>query len=69
MRMAQPVNGEVEIKPARLQFQGGEEQGTIYLRRRGGRILEAYRGVGYTRTPLAPILRHPPTAKEENGPT
>lgn len=67
MNTAQPVSNEVEARPARLQFANGEMPGTIYARRVGGRIVEAYRGYGYACTPLAPLLRDMPAPEEDNS--
>lgn len=68
MKIAQTASQEVEVKPARLQCQDGERSGTIYIRRVGGRVLEAYRGFSYTLTPLARILRYRPESDEQSGP-
>lgn len=66
MNRAQPVSIELEARPATLQFASGEKPGTIYARRVGGRIVEAYRGYGYSHSPLSPLLRNRPTPEEDH---
>lgn len=50
-----------EARPATLHFRGGVAAGTIYIRRVGGRIVEAYRGYDFAGNSIAPILRSKPS--------
>lgn len=55
----------VEPLPALLQFRHGNQAGTIYTHRVGGRIVEAYRGYGYGYTAIAPAVRSDPAARSK----
>ncbi len=54
-----------EARPATLLFRDGVAAGTIYIRRVGGRIVEAYRGYDYGYKPIAPVLRSEPAPKQK----
>lgn len=50
----------LETLPALLKFEGGNVAGTIYAHRKGGQIVEAYRGYGYRYNLVARALRSDP---------
>lgn len=58
--MNKESQSHVETRPARLQFEHGTCEGTIYAHRVHGCIVQAYRGYSYQYVPLARTLRGEP---------